>query len=230
MAVLNHHIVAASDKQATALFFADILGLEQPVSLGPFAVLRVSYWSDPHRSDPGNINRWDDGRGVYFPDPNGHLLEIITPPTEAEARQPNTPTRSSPHQYRTRPTRRSAAQRTAHSAQQVSPSALVVHTGQNDGIRAHRGRRILPALLAIPLWELLRRSVSRTVPAGPSAPRTRARNPRCEYRRAIRRVGGPPPRLPPGRGRHRTEPSGAWPKKPLQPRDCPYCSQRSGWY
>ena len=26
------------------------------------------------------INHWDDGRGVYFDDPNGHLLEIITRP------------------------------------------------------------------------------------------------------------------------------------------------------
>ena len=26
------------------------------------------------------MNRWDDGRGLYFDDPNGHLLEIITRP------------------------------------------------------------------------------------------------------------------------------------------------------
>jgi catechol 2,3-dioxygenase-like lactoylglutathione lyase family enzyme len=35
------------------------------------------YWADPGRSEPG-INHWDGGRGVYFDDPNGHLLEIIT--------------------------------------------------------------------------------------------------------------------------------------------------------
>ena len=32
------------------------------------------------RGTPGAINRWDGGRGVYFEDPNGHLLEIITRP------------------------------------------------------------------------------------------------------------------------------------------------------
>lgn len=38
------------------------------------------YWSDPFKGDPGRINYWDDGRGVYFEDPNGHLLEILTRP------------------------------------------------------------------------------------------------------------------------------------------------------
>jgi catechol 2,3-dioxygenase-like lactoylglutathione lyase family enzyme len=38
----------------------------------------LSYWADPFRRSPGQINRWDDGRGVYLDDPNGHLLEIIT--------------------------------------------------------------------------------------------------------------------------------------------------------
>lgn len=40
----------------------------------------LPYWSDPSRSDPNSINLWDDGRGIYFDDPNGHLLEIITRP------------------------------------------------------------------------------------------------------------------------------------------------------
>ena len=38
----------------------------------------LEYWADPMRSRPGAINNHDGGRGVYFPDPNGHLLEIIT--------------------------------------------------------------------------------------------------------------------------------------------------------
>jgi catechol 2,3-dioxygenase-like lactoylglutathione lyase family enzyme len=38
----------------------------------------LPYWADPFRKEPGRVNRWDDGRGVYFDDPNGHLLEIIT--------------------------------------------------------------------------------------------------------------------------------------------------------
>jgi catechol 2,3-dioxygenase-like lactoylglutathione lyase family enzyme len=40
----------------------------------------LSYWADPGRQERGQINTWDDGRGVYFDDPNGHLLEIITRP------------------------------------------------------------------------------------------------------------------------------------------------------
>jgi catechol 2,3-dioxygenase-like lactoylglutathione lyase family enzyme len=40
----------------------------------------LSYWADPARSRPGEINRHDGGRGVYFEDPDGHLLEIITRP------------------------------------------------------------------------------------------------------------------------------------------------------
>jgi catechol 2,3-dioxygenase-like lactoylglutathione lyase family enzyme len=39
---------------------------------------RLSYWADPFRREPDKINHWDDGRGVYFDDPNGHLLEVIT--------------------------------------------------------------------------------------------------------------------------------------------------------
>jgi catechol 2,3-dioxygenase-like lactoylglutathione lyase family enzyme len=121
MPVLNHHIVACADKEATARFFAEILGLGQPVPIGPFAVLQVSgettlhlmdtdgevtsqhyaflaseaefdeifarlgerqlpYWSDPRHRDAGHINHWDDGRGVYFADPNGHSQEVLTRP------------------------------------------------------------------------------------------------------------------------------------------------------
>jgi len=38
------------------------------------------YWADPYRRKEGQINTWDGGRGVYWDDPNGHLLEIITRP------------------------------------------------------------------------------------------------------------------------------------------------------
>jgi catechol 2,3-dioxygenase-like lactoylglutathione lyase family enzyme len=40
----------------------------------------LAYWADPFRRRPNEINTWDDGRGVYFDDPNGHLLEILTRP------------------------------------------------------------------------------------------------------------------------------------------------------
>jgi hypothetical protein len=40
----------------------------------------LPYWADPYRQHRDQINGWDDGRGLYFDDPNGHLLEIITRP------------------------------------------------------------------------------------------------------------------------------------------------------
>jgi len=41
---------------------------------------KIEYWADPARSRPGEINRHDGGRGMYFRDPDGHLLEVITRP------------------------------------------------------------------------------------------------------------------------------------------------------
>jgi catechol 2,3-dioxygenase-like lactoylglutathione lyase family enzyme len=38
------------------------------------------YWADPGLSIKGEINNNDGGRGVYFKDLDGHLLEIITRP------------------------------------------------------------------------------------------------------------------------------------------------------
>ncbi|MFF7498486.1 VOC family protein [Streptomyces lavendulae] len=40
----------------------------------------IPYFADPHGKHPGEINHNDGGRGVYFPDPNGHGMEIITRP------------------------------------------------------------------------------------------------------------------------------------------------------
>ena len=40
----------------------------------------LPYWADPYRHKGDEINTWDGGRGVYFDDPSGHLLEIITRP------------------------------------------------------------------------------------------------------------------------------------------------------
>lgn len=118
---LNHTIVAAKDKAASAQFLADILGLPSPLLIGPFAAVqvsedtsldyvddggeiaaqhyaflvdenefdemfarirerRLSYWADPFRREADQINTWDGGRGVYFDDPSGHLLELITRP------------------------------------------------------------------------------------------------------------------------------------------------------
>ncbi|MFC8226631.1 VOC family protein [Streptomyces sp. NPDC057287] len=40
----------------------------------------IAYYADPHLKHPGEINHNDGGRGVYFPDPSGHGMELITRP------------------------------------------------------------------------------------------------------------------------------------------------------
>lgn len=40
----------------------------------------ITYWADPHMRQPGEINHNHGGRGLYFLDPAGHGLEIITRP------------------------------------------------------------------------------------------------------------------------------------------------------
>lgn len=39
---------------------------------------RLAFWADPQQSKQSEINHHDGGRGVYFEDPDGHLLEVIT--------------------------------------------------------------------------------------------------------------------------------------------------------
>ncbi|MUM16711.1 VOC family protein [Mycobacterium sp. CBMA271] len=40
----------------------------------------IIHWADPRGQHPDEINHNDGGRGVYFRDPSGHYLEIITRP------------------------------------------------------------------------------------------------------------------------------------------------------
>ena len=40
----------------------------------------VDHFADPRLARKNEINRNDGGRGCYFKDPNGHVLEIITRP------------------------------------------------------------------------------------------------------------------------------------------------------
>ncbi len=118
---LNHTIVSARDKQASADFMAEILGLSTPAPFGPFMMVQadnevtldfidsadeivpqhyaflvsdgefdeifgrirergLAYWADPFHREPGEINTRDGGRGLYFDDPDGHNLEILTRP------------------------------------------------------------------------------------------------------------------------------------------------------
>ena len=118
---LNHTIVHARDKVASARFYSEIFGLPAPKPFGPFLDIEtqnevtlafletdeeiqvqhyaflvsdaefdeifgrvkargLKYWADPAQSQEGRINHLFGGRGVYFEDPSGNVLEIITQP------------------------------------------------------------------------------------------------------------------------------------------------------
>jgi catechol 2,3-dioxygenase-like lactoylglutathione lyase family enzyme len=116
---LNHTIVYCRDKQTSATFLSEILGLPGPTSYGPFSVVQVAndvsldflegpvnpqhyaflvdedefdeiharimdrdlpYWADPGRRRSQQINTNDGGRGLYWLDPDSHILEILTVP------------------------------------------------------------------------------------------------------------------------------------------------------
>lgn len=50
--------------------------------LGRIRERGLTYWADPAAKQPGEINTHFGGRGVYWADPDGHYLEIITKPYE----------------------------------------------------------------------------------------------------------------------------------------------------
>lgn len=117
---LNHTIVPAHDKIASAKFFAMVFGLAfDEAQVRYFAPVRVNetltldfdddvdrfdvhhyafkvseaefdaifgriqaegilYGSEPHALTNRETNHRGGGRGVYFCDPNGHILELLT--------------------------------------------------------------------------------------------------------------------------------------------------------
>jgi len=104
---LNHTIVNARDKRVSADFLTSLFGLPPAKAWGPFLAVEtandvgldfydteddfdqifgriqaqgIPYWADPGHSQSGTHNTHDGGRGLYFDDPSGHNLEIITRP------------------------------------------------------------------------------------------------------------------------------------------------------
>jgi catechol 2,3-dioxygenase-like lactoylglutathione lyase family enzyme len=63
----QHYAFLVSEEEFDAIF-------------GRIEAAGIPYYADPGHRREGQINRNDGGRGVYFPDPNGHNLEIITRP------------------------------------------------------------------------------------------------------------------------------------------------------
>jgi catechol 2,3-dioxygenase-like lactoylglutathione lyase family enzyme len=48
--------------------------------LGRIKKAKIAFGSAPWSLDDGKLNDWNGGRGVYFRDPNGHVLELMTAP------------------------------------------------------------------------------------------------------------------------------------------------------
>lgn len=72
---------AETDREITGQHYAFLIGEDEfDAILGRITARSVQHWADPGRSRPGEINHNDGGRGVYFADPDGHLMEVITRP------------------------------------------------------------------------------------------------------------------------------------------------------
>lgn len=72
---------AAAEQAITPQHYAFLIGeADFDAVLGRIRERGLDHWADPARRQPGEINTRDGGRGVYFPDPDGHLLEVLTRP------------------------------------------------------------------------------------------------------------------------------------------------------
>lgn len=70
-----------TDEHVALQHFAFLVGEDEfDSAFARIRELQIKYWADPARTMPAAINNHDGGRGVYFKDPDGHLLEIITRP------------------------------------------------------------------------------------------------------------------------------------------------------
>jgi len=72
---------AEASGQITAQHYAFLVGEKEfDAAVDRIRDQSLPYWADPARTQRDAINRRDGGRGLYFEDPDGHLLEIITRP------------------------------------------------------------------------------------------------------------------------------------------------------
>ena len=72
---------AETTGKITPQHYAFLVGEEDfDATFGRIRDQDLPYWADPGQAQPGVINHRDGGRGLYFEDPDGHLLEIITRP------------------------------------------------------------------------------------------------------------------------------------------------------
>lgn len=70
-----------SEEHVALLHYAFLVSdAEFDASFARIRAQELNYWADPAKTKPGEINHHFGGRGVYFDDPDGHLLELITKP------------------------------------------------------------------------------------------------------------------------------------------------------
>lgn len=70
-----------SDGEIASQHYAFLIGENDFDRIHAQIVARgLAHWADPHKHRPNQINHDDGGRGVYFDDPDGHFLEVITRP------------------------------------------------------------------------------------------------------------------------------------------------------
>lgn len=72
---------AESSEEIVAQHYAFLVSEDEfDAAFGRIRDRGLMYWADPGKSRPKAINHNDGGRGLYFDDPDGHRLEIITRP------------------------------------------------------------------------------------------------------------------------------------------------------
>jgi catechol 2,3-dioxygenase-like lactoylglutathione lyase family enzyme len=77
---LDYHEVEG-DVEIASQHYAFLVAEEEfDAIFGRIVERGLEHWADPAKRHAGAINHDDGGRGVYFEDPDGHFLEIITRP------------------------------------------------------------------------------------------------------------------------------------------------------
>ena len=78
---MDYHDTDDADREIFSQHYAFLVSeAEFDATFGRLQQTAQDYWADPGLRRKGEVNRNDHGRGVYFKDPDGHLLEIITRP------------------------------------------------------------------------------------------------------------------------------------------------------
>ena len=73
--------VTVGDEPIASQHYAFLVSDEEfEAAFGRIRAAGIGFWADPGRKQPGQINHSHGGRGVYFLDPSGHFLEVLTRP------------------------------------------------------------------------------------------------------------------------------------------------------